>query len=78
MNDGEKKCYINAVKCLQSHPAHNTSRPASWTRFDEFHATHIGLAVSVHYVVRRSCFNFTAELYPIYIRGNSFHGIGTS
>jgi len=50
LTDDEKKCYIDAVKCLQSRPAHNTSRPESWTRFDEFQATHIESALGVHYL----------------------------
>lgn len=51
LSDKEKKCYINAVKCMQTLPARNTSRPQSWTRFDEFQSTHIGLAPNIHYVV---------------------------
>src|SRR6266498_1735862 len=51
LSNDEKKCYIDAVKCLQSRPAHSTSRPASWTRFDEFQATHIELTVKIHFVV---------------------------
>ena len=51
LSDDEKKAYIDAVKCLQSRPARNTSRPASWTRFDEFQAHHIELALQIHSVV---------------------------
>lgn len=51
LTDDEKQSYIDAVKCLQTQPAHNTSRPASWTRFDEFQAHHIDIAIQVHYVV---------------------------
>src|SRR6266581_7255129 len=54
LSDSEKKCYIEAIKCLQSRPAHNDSRPASWTRFDEFQGTHIELAFNIHYVVNNS------------------------
>jgi hypothetical protein len=52
LTDEEKKSYLDAVQCLQTKPAHNTSRPASWTRFDEFQAHHIEIAAEVHYVVR--------------------------
>jgi len=51
LSDDEKKSYIDAVKCLQSSPAQNTSRPASWTRFDEFQATHIDMSYDIHFVV---------------------------
>jgi tyrosinase len=51
----EKKDYIDAVKCLQSQPALNNSRPASWTRFDEFQAHHIEVAFQIHFVVRVPC-----------------------
>jgi len=50
LSDDEKNCYIEAIKCLQSRPAQNTSRPASWTRFDEFQATHIESALDIHFV----------------------------
>lgn len=50
LTDEEKKSYLDAVQCLQTKPAHNTSRPASWTRFDEFQAHHIEIAAEVHYV----------------------------
>jgi len=51
LSDNEKKCYIDAIKCLQTLPVRNTSRPASWTRFDEFISTHADLSLGVHYVV---------------------------
>jgi len=51
LSNDEKKDYIDAVKCLQSRPALNTSLPASWTRFDEFQAYHIKLAYQIHFVV---------------------------
>ena len=51
LSDEEKKSYIDAVKCLQTQPALNTSQPTSWTRFDEFQAHHIGIATQIHYVV---------------------------
>ena len=54
LSDEEKKSYIDAVKCLQTQPARNTSRPASWTRFDEFQAHHIEIATQIHYVVSTS------------------------
>jgi len=50
LSEDEKKCYIDAVKCLQTRRAQNASTPDSWTRFDEFHSTHIGLSLKVHYV----------------------------
>ncbi len=79
LKDHEKKCYIKAVKCLQSRPAHNTSRPASWTRFDEFQATHIELGTKIHYVV--SVLVEPSSYLPtwsIYVRGNFFPGIDIS
>lgn len=51
LSDDEKKCYIDAVKCLHLKPAHDESRPTSWTRFDEFLATHVELAIKIHFVV---------------------------
>jgi len=51
LTDIEKKSYIDAVRCLQSQPARNTSRPASYTRFDEFQAHHLEIAYDIHFVV---------------------------
>ena len=63
LTDNEKKCYIDAVKCLQTIPAQNTSRPASWTRFDEFQAIHIELALQIHYVVCRLNFSLPKRIW---------------
>jgi tyrosinase len=57
LTDEEKKSYTDAVRCLQTQPARNTSQPASWTRFDEFQAHHIQIATQVHYVVSTTYFS---------------------
>ncbi|SRR6266545_213007 len=62
LSDDEKESYIDAVKCLQSQPARNTSKPASWTRFDEFQATHIDMSFDIHFVVYLLSDPFTADL----------------
>ncbi|KAF8905208.1 hypothetical protein CPB84DRAFT_1745537 [Gymnopilus junonius] len=50
LNDVEKADYINAVKCLQSHPALDPPITQAQTRFDEFQAYHSHIANAVHTV----------------------------
>lgn len=69
LNDTEKKGYIGAVKCLQSQPAHNTSRPKSWTRFDEFQAHHIEIAINIHYVVSFLSDTLLRLVSDLYVKG---------
>ena len=58
LSDGEKKSYIDAVKCLQKKPpitAHIS--PGAVSRFDDFQGVHISLAWTIHYVVSFSSVN---------------------
>jgi len=75
LSDGEKKCYIEAVKCLQSRPAYNNSRPASWTRFDEFQGIHVELAFDIQtFFQLPNC----RSVSDVNVRGNFFPGIDAS
>ena len=51
-----RKDYVEAVKCLSSKPALSalSDVPGARSRFDDFQATHIIQAPSVHYTVRPS------------------------
>ena len=68
LSDDEKKCYIDAVKCLHFIPAHDESRPLSWTRFDEFLSTHIEQAIKIHFVVGISAMSLR-PLPDLHIKG---------
>lgn len=48
----QKSAYIEAVKCLHTHPGMLTFKGVK-TRYDDFHALHIHLADEVHLVVRK-------------------------
>ncbi|KDR79915.1 hypothetical protein GALMADRAFT_1169475 [Galerina marginata CBS 339.88] len=50
LNDTEKASYINAVKCLQAHPALDPPFEGPVSRFDEFQAYHVKIADDVHAV----------------------------
>jgi len=52
LSKGQKKSYIEAVKCLQAKPAICKSTiPNSVSRFDDFQGVHIQQTFSIHFVV---------------------------